>query len=137
MAGAASNVTSVKRVLVGLGVNDICDKPKIADFLTCLVHHFSPNEKSTTINCKVQDDMLLLCSPNRGNKLSDENKGSTGAVNDKELGCVTLYVGSKFDGKPSGYKLFSRITCSHEPMPFFFSIHQNARCGDYINVTHL
>ncbi|GFG35576.1 hypothetical protein Cfor_00067 [Coptotermes formosanus] len=79
MAGAASNVTSVKRVLVGLGVNDICDKPKIADFLTCLVHHFSPNEKSTTINCKVQDDMLLLCSPNRGNKLSDENKGSTGA----------------------------------------------------------
>jgi len=90
MAVTVNNVDSVGRVLVGLGAHNACGKPKIADFLTCLVHHFSPNEKSTTINCKLQDDLLLLYSQNEGSKLSDENKPSTGAVND-ELGCVTLY----------------------------------------------
>ena len=99
MAAAVNNVASVRRVLVGLGAHDTCGKPKIADFLTCLVHHFSPNEKSTTINCKVQDDLLLLYSQNEGNKLSDENKQSTGPVND-ELGCVTLYVCPEYDAKP-------------------------------------
>lgn len=99
MAVAVNNVASVGRVLVGLGAHDACGKPKIADFLTCLVHHFSPNEKSTTINCKVQDDLLLLYSQSEGSKLSDENKPSTGAVND-ELGCVTLYVCLEFDAKP-------------------------------------
>jgi 8-oxo-dGTP pyrophosphatase MutT (NUDIX family) len=90
MAAAVNNVASVRRVLVGLGAHDTCGKPKKADFLTCLVHHFSPNKKSATINCKVQDDLLLLYSQNEGNKLSDENKESTGPVND-ELDCVTLY----------------------------------------------
>jgi len=102
MAVAVNNVASVGRVLVGLAAHDACGKPKIADFLTCLVHHFSPNEKSTTINCKVQDDLLLLFSHNEGNKMNDENKPSTGAVND-ELGCVRLYVCSIFDSKPSGF----------------------------------
>lgn len=99
MAAAVNNVASVRRVLVGLGAHDTCDKPKIADFLTCLVHHFSPNEKSTTINCKVQDDLLLLYSQNDGIKLSDENKQSRGPAND-ELGCVTLYVCTEYDAKP-------------------------------------
>ena len=98
MAAAINNVGSVRRVLVGLRPHDACGKPKIADFLTCLVHHFSPNEKSTRINCKVQDDVLLLYSQNEGNKLSDENKESTGPVND-ELGCVTLHVCPEFDAK--------------------------------------
>lgn len=99
MAAARSNVPTVRRVLVGLGAHNACGKPKIADFLTCLVHHFSPNKKSTTINCKVQDDLLLLYSQNEGNKLSDENKQNTGAVND-ELDCVTLHVCPEFDAKP-------------------------------------
>jgi len=99
MAGAVNNVASVRRVLVGLGAHDARGKPKIADFSTCLVHHFSPNGKSTTINCKVQDDLLLLYSQNEKNKLSDENKPSTGTVND-QLGCVTLYVCPEFDEKP-------------------------------------
>lgn len=99
MAAAISNVASVKRVLVGLGAHNAFGKPKKADFLTCLVHHFSPNEKSTTINCNVQDDLLLLYSQNEGYKLSDENKQNTGAVNDG-LDCVTLYVCPEFDAKP-------------------------------------
>jgi hypothetical protein len=97
MAAGVNNAVSVRRVLVGLGPYDACGKLKVADFLTCLVHYFSPNEKSTTINCKVQDYLLVLYSQNEGNKLSDENKHSTGAVNDKELGCVTLYVCPEFD----------------------------------------
>jgi hypothetical protein len=91
MAVVVNNAASIRRVLVGLGALDTCDKPKIADFLTCLVHHFSPNDKSTTINCRVQDDLLLLYSQIQGNKLS------TGAVNDGELGSVTLYVCPQFD----------------------------------------
>jgi len=99
MAAAVHHVASVRRVLVGLGTHNACGKPKKADFLTCLVHHFSPNEKSTTINYKVQDDLLLLYSQNEENKLSDENKQSTGAVNG-ELGCVTLYVCPEYGAKP-------------------------------------
>ena len=68
MAGSLNNVANLRRVVVGFKGHETCDKPKIADFFTCLVHHFSPNELSTTVNCGIQDDMLVLYSPsNRKN----------------------------------------------------------------------
>lgn len=92
MAYVLNNVANLRRVLVGLRAHDTRDKPQVADFLTCLVHHFSPNEKSTTINCKIQDDMLLLYNLNQGHKFSDKCKQNTGALNGTELESVTLYV---------------------------------------------
>jgi hypothetical protein len=92
MAYILNNAANLRRVLVGFRLHDTCDKPQVADFLTCLVHHFSPNEKSTTINCKIQDDMLLLYSLNHGSKLSAKCKQNTGALNGTELESVTLYV---------------------------------------------
>jgi hypothetical protein len=96
MAAVVNNVANIRRVLVGLRAPDTCDKPKMADFLTCLVHHFSPTQKSVTINCKIQGDMLLLYSPHDGNKLGDKHEQSTGAVNGTELESVTLYVCPEF-----------------------------------------
>jgi hypothetical protein len=96
MAAVLNNVANVRRVLVGFRAADTCDKTKMANFLTCLVHHFSPNEKSATINCRIQDDMLLLYTLKDGNNLGDKRKQSTGAVNDTELESVTLYVCPEF-----------------------------------------
>jgi hypothetical protein len=96
MAAVLNNVANIRRVLVGFRAHETYDKPKIADFLTCLVHHFSPNEKSTTINYKIQDDMLLLYTPNQGNTFSDKCKRNTGTLNDTEQESVTLYVCPRF-----------------------------------------
>lgn len=92
MANVLSNVSNLRRVLVGFRAHDTYDKPQVADFLTCLVHHFSPNEISTTINCKIQDDMLVLYNPNQRNKFTDKCKQNTGALSGTELESVTLHV---------------------------------------------
>ncbi|KAJ4450337.1 hypothetical protein ANN_01757 [Periplaneta americana] len=77
---------SLQRMVVGLKSHGSLDKPKIADFLICLVHHFSPNAKSTIINCDVEDDMLVLSSPN------DDNVASTSKTpSDSEFQSVTLH----------------------------------------------
>ncbi|XP_023721946.1 nucleoside diphosphate-linked moiety X motif 17 isoform X3 [Cryptotermes secundus] len=91
MAAVVNNIANIRRMLVGVRAPDTCDKPKMANFLTCLVHHFSPTQKSATINCKIQDDMLVLYSPHDGNKLGDKDEESTGTVNGTELESVTLY----------------------------------------------
>ncbi|PSN39338.1 Nucleoside diphosphate-linked moiety X motif 17 [Blattella germanica] len=59
MAGSTS-ISNLRRVVVGLKGHDKCEKPRMADFLTCLVHHFSPNKISTTISCGTEDDMIVL-----------------------------------------------------------------------------
>lgn len=72
MAGSLNtgNVANLRRVVVGLKGLETCDKPKTADFFTCLVNHFSPNELSTTVTCGIEDEMLVLYSPN-GRKFED------------------------------------------------------------------
>jgi hypothetical protein len=102
MAAVLNNVENMKRIVVGFRAPNARDKPTIANFLTCLVHHFSPNQKSATINCRIKDDMLVLYSPHDGNKLGDEQ--SRGAVNGTELESVTLHVCPELYVKPSVYK---------------------------------
>jgi hypothetical protein len=104
MAYVLSNVANLRRVLVGLTAHDRSKKPQVADFLTCLVHHFSPNQKSTTVSCKIQDDMLLLYNPNQGNEFSDICKQNTEALNDTQMEPVTVYVCTELCARPLIYK---------------------------------
>jgi hypothetical protein len=106
----------MRKVLVGLGTSGTCDKSVTASFLTCLVHHFSPNQKAATINCRIEGDMLVLYSPHNGNKLDD--KQSRGAINDTELESVTLHVCPEFYVKPSVYKCIIRAEHSYQSIFF-------------------
>jgi hypothetical protein len=106
----------MKRILVGFRAPNAQDKPIIANFLTCLVHHFSPNQKSATINCRIEDDMLVLYSPDDGNKLGD--KQSRSPVCGTELESLTLHVCSEFYVKPPVYKCIIRSDHSYQSVFF-------------------
>ena len=89
MAGLVNNVANLRRVVVGFKGHETYDKPKIADFFTCLVHHFSPNELSTIINCGIQSEMLVLYSPTKDGKYNNLKAENGFSI---EYETVTLHV---------------------------------------------